>query len=181
MNKRKRAQLKIINSLSLGPVILLPFVYWCLVQLDKFQEWQWILLAPIPIGLLINWLVLLVIRRKNPEILNIKNGKNFKLGHYTGAIAILLSLFIFTAINVYVTIETTVVEYKINKIGERGSGRNKSSYVEIMYDNGHLEKIALAKYLVKSLEGKDSIQLIRNKSFFGLVSHDKYSHQKNSH
>ncbi len=174
MTKIKKAQIKLINRLSIGPILLLPSFYWCLVKVQKFENWYIIPLVAIPIGLLINRLVLSIIKKKNPDLLKIKNEKNFKLSHFSILITLFLTLLIITALNVYITIDSKSVLYKINEVGERGTGRNKTSYVEIVRKNGNLEKIDLARHFVESLSGKRTVRLIKYTSIFGLVYHDRY-------
>ncbi|MEL7004112.1 MAG: hypothetical protein AAFN93_15440 [Bacteroidota bacterium] len=118
MNKRELAQTKVINKLSIGPALLLPTSYWCLVKIQRFQEWYIIPLIAIPLGLVANQLILMIIRKKNPDILKVKNEKGFKLSHFTVAISVLLSLLLITAINVFITVDVKTVKYKINRIGD---------------------------------------------------------------
>ena len=174
MNKRKKAQIQIINRLSFGPILLLPELYWCMVKMQRFQAWYLIPLIVIPLGLLLNQLVLYMIKKRNPDLLKIKNEQGFKLSHFAGAISVFSSLLLITILNVYITIESEKVNYKINSTGERGSGRKKQSYVEVVLQNGDLEKINLAKNFVQSLENEDSVNLVRHTSAFGLVYHDRY-------
>ena len=173
MNKRKRKQISLINTFSIGPVVLLPAIYWCLVKIQRFEDWYLILIISLPIGLLINKILILIISSQNDEITKLKNSKGFKLGHYTGAISIMLTLLILTMLNVFIIVESTIVEYKINQLGERGSGKNRESYVEVIHDNGELEKLDFGKPFLEQFTNKDKIQLAKHRSIFGLVYHDR--------
>ncbi len=173
MTKKKRKQIDLINTLSLGPVVLLPFIYFSLVKIQKFQDWYIIPLISLPIGWIIGKLILSAIESSNKGISKLKNRKGFKLSHFVITTSVLLTFVIFTFINVTFPVESTVVEYQISSTGQRGSGRNKTSYVEIINEKGKPEKINFSNSYIKSLADKKSIQLKRHKSLFGLIYLDR--------
>ena len=85
----------------------------------------------------------------------------------------MFSLFVVTLLNVFIIIDSKSVVYQINDIGQRGIGKNKKSYVEVIKDDGKLEKINLPKSFIKSLTTQETVKLRKHTSLFGLVYHDQ--------
>lgn len=172
MNKKSDQSIKFMDLISFGPVVLLPVFFWSLVQMQRFDEWYLILIPGAISGAIMGVLSARLINIYKPGILKTKSEKGFRLIHITITMGILLCIFLVTLSNKTLIISTQSIEHQIVATGERGTGKNRTHYVEIINSDNQREKLNFGKGFIETLKNKEIVTLAQKKSIWGLTFHE---------